>query len=179
MGKKITQNMHIMKDSILTVTTQDRDFGVTVDSSQKTPAHCSAAVKKGNKMLGVMEKGTVMILCFIYTHLYIFGSLTPGILYPHLKKTRRTGTEKGNKDDRGVEGLPHEKRLNRLGLKKKKNVFVMGQTEVYKLLSDAQNANRDLLFIVFHNTRTRKYNIKLLDSSLKLTSKLDVVPVQF
>ena len=44
--------------SELSVTDQERDLGLLVDSSMKVSIQCAAAVKKASSMLGIIKKGT-------------------------------------------------------------------------------------------------------------------------
>ncbi|CAM5079620.1 unnamed protein product [Natator depressus] len=56
-GKRNPNCTYTMMGSKLAVTTQERDLGVIVDSSLKSSTQCAAAVKKVNKMLGIIKKG--------------------------------------------------------------------------------------------------------------------------
>lgn len=48
-----------MMGSILAVTTQQRDQGVIMDSLLNLSGQCLAAMKKANKMVGIIKKGIV------------------------------------------------------------------------------------------------------------------------
>ena len=75
----------------LSMTDQERDLGVLVDSSMKGPTQCVAAVKKANSILEIIKKGienkTANILMSLYKTL-----ARPDLEYcvqflsPHLKK---------------------------------------------------------------------------------------------
>uniref|UniRef100_A0A452H4G2 Uncharacterized protein n=1 Tax=Gopherus agassizii TaxID=38772 RepID=A0A452H4G2_9SAUR len=77
--------------SKLVVIIQERDLGVTVDSSLKTSTQCAAAVKKVNRRLGIMKKRIDNKIENIILHLYK-SIVCPHLEYcmqmwsPHLKK---------------------------------------------------------------------------------------------
>ncbi|CAM5167759.1 unnamed protein product [Natator depressus] len=56
-GKHNPNYTYTMMGSKLAVTTQERDLGVIVDSSLKSSTQCAAAVKKVNRILGIIKKG--------------------------------------------------------------------------------------------------------------------------
>ncbi|CAM5136177.1 unnamed protein product [Eretmochelys imbricata] len=56
-GKHNLNYTYKMMGSKLAVTTQERDLGIIVDSSLKTSTQCAAAVKKANRILGIIKKG--------------------------------------------------------------------------------------------------------------------------
>ncbi|EMP36995.1 hypothetical protein UY3_05796, partial [Chelonia mydas] len=56
-GKHNLNCTYKMMGSELAVTIQERDLGVIVESSLKTSTQCAAAVKKANRILGIIKKG--------------------------------------------------------------------------------------------------------------------------
>ncbi|CAM5077649.1 unnamed protein product [Natator depressus] len=54
-GKQNPNYIHKMMGSKSAVTTQERDLGVIVDSSLKTSTQCAAAIKKADRMLGIIK----------------------------------------------------------------------------------------------------------------------------
>ncbi|CAM4642329.1 unnamed protein product [Lepidochelys kempii] len=106
-GKYNPNYTYKMMGSKLAVATQERDFGVIVDSSLKTSTQCAVAVKKMNRMVGIIKKGidnnTKNIMLPLYQSM-----VCPHLEYcvqmwlPHLKKRYigiGKGSEKDNKND--------------------------------------------------------------------------------
>ncbi|CAM4557507.1 unnamed protein product [Lepidochelys olivacea] len=56
-GKNNPNYTYNMMEVNLATTNQEKDPGVSVDSSLKTSTQCAAAVKKANGMLGIVKKG--------------------------------------------------------------------------------------------------------------------------
>ncbi|CAM4589232.1 unnamed protein product [Lepidochelys kempii] len=56
-GKTNPNYTYNMMGANLSTTNQEKDLGVIVDSSLKTSTQCAAAVKKANRMLGIIKKG--------------------------------------------------------------------------------------------------------------------------
>uniref|UniRef100_A0A8C3HZR7 Reverse transcriptase domain-containing protein n=1 Tax=Chrysemys picta bellii TaxID=8478 RepID=A0A8C3HZR7_CHRPI len=56
-GKNNPNYTYNMMGANLTTTNQEKDLGVIVDSSLKTSTQCAEAVKKANRMLGIIKKG--------------------------------------------------------------------------------------------------------------------------
>ncbi|CAM5171781.1 unnamed protein product [Natator depressus] len=123
-GKYNPNYTYTMMGSKLAVTTQERDLGVTVDSSLKSSTQCAAAVKKAIRTLGIIKKGidnkTENIILPLYKSM-----VPPHLEYciqirsPHLKKDileLEKVQKRATKMIRGMEWLPYEERLIKLGL---------------------------------------------------------------
>ncbi|CAM5152026.1 unnamed protein product [Natator depressus] len=123
-GKHNPNYTYKMMGSKLVVTTQKRDLGVIVDSSLKTSTQCAVAVKKANRMLGIIKKGidnkTENIILPLYKSM-----VHPHLDYcvqmwlPHLKKDTlelEKVQKRATKIIRGMEWVRYEERLIRLGL---------------------------------------------------------------
>ena len=90
-GAKIQNFSYQLMGSELSMTDQERDFGVLVDSLMKVSTQCAAAVKKANSMLGIIKKGIENKIANIIMALYkmlVRQHLEYCIQFwsPHLKK---------------------------------------------------------------------------------------------
>uniref|UniRef100_A0A8C3P8K5 Gypsy retrotransposon integrase-like protein 1 n=1 Tax=Chrysemys picta bellii TaxID=8478 RepID=A0A8C3P8K5_CHRPI len=105
-GKNNPNYTHNMMGANLATTNQERDLGVIVDSSLKTFTQCAVAVRKANRMLGIIKKGIeirqrISYCPYInpwYAHIlntaYRCGLLISKKIYWNWKRYR-----KGNKND--------------------------------------------------------------------------------
>uniref|UniRef100_A0A452HI16 Reverse transcriptase domain-containing protein n=1 Tax=Gopherus agassizii TaxID=38772 RepID=A0A452HI16_9SAUR len=123
-GKNNPNYTYNMMGANLATTSQEKDLGVIVDSSLKMSTQCAEAVKKANRMLGIIKKGienkTENILLPLYKSM-----VCPHLEYcvqmwsPHLKKdilALEKVQKRATKMIRGLERVPYEERLKRLGL---------------------------------------------------------------
>uniref|UniRef100_K7F105 Reverse transcriptase domain-containing protein n=1 Tax=Pelodiscus sinensis TaxID=13735 RepID=K7F105_PELSI len=121
-GKNNPNYTYSMMGANLAMTNQERDLGVIVDSSLKTSTQRAAAVKKANRMLGIIRKGienkTQKILLPLYKTM-----VRPHLEYcvqmwsPHLKKdilALERVQKRATKMIRGLERVPYEERLKQL-----------------------------------------------------------------
>ncbi|CAM4645910.1 unnamed protein product [Lepidochelys kempii] len=98
-GKNNPSYAYNMMGANLATTNQEKDLGVIVDSSLKTSTQCAVAVKKANRMLGIIKKGIENKLENILLPLY------KSMVLPHLEcciqmwspsQKRYTGISKGS-----------------------------------------------------------------------------------
>ncbi|CAM5105037.1 unnamed protein product [Natator depressus] len=157
----------------LATTNQEKDLGVIVESSLKTSTQCAAAVKKANGMLGIIKKGienkTENILLPLYKSM-----VRPHLEYcvqmwsPRLQKDTlalEKVQKRATKMIRGLERVPSEERLKRLGLFSLEKRRLRGDmVEVYKIMSGVEKVNKEKLFTCSHNIRTRGHQMKLMGS---------------
>ncbi|CAM5109632.1 unnamed protein product [Eretmochelys imbricata] len=167
-GKNNPNYTYNMMGANLPMTNQERDLGVIVDSSLKTSTQCAAAVKKANMMLGIIKKVIENKMENILLPLYksmvrphpeyciqMWSHLKKDILA--LEKVQRRAT----KMIRGLEWVPYEERLKRLGLFSLEKRRLMGDMiEVYKIMSGVEKVNKEKLFTCSHNIRTRGHQMK-------------------
>uniref|UniRef100_A0A8C3SII8 Activating signal cointegrator 1 complex subunit 2 n=1 Tax=Chelydra serpentina TaxID=8475 RepID=A0A8C3SII8_CHESE len=138
--------------SKLAVTTQERDLGVIVGSSLKTSTQCAAAVKKANRILGIVKKGVDKKIENIILPLYKF-MVNPHFEYcvqmwlPHLKKDILEKVQKrATEMIRSIEWLPYEGRLIRLGLFSLEKRQLRGNMiEIYKIMTGVEKVNKEVL----------------------------------
>ncbi|CAM4653692.1 unnamed protein product [Lepidochelys kempii] len=122
-GKNNPNQTYNTMGSNLATTNQERDLGVIVDSSLNTSMQC-AVVKKANRMLGIIKKGIENKMENILLPLYK-SMVCPHLEYciqmwsPHLKKdivALEKVQRRATKMISGLERVPYEERLKRLGL---------------------------------------------------------------
>uniref|UniRef100_K7EYK2 Reverse transcriptase domain-containing protein n=2 Tax=Pelodiscus sinensis TaxID=13735 RepID=K7EYK2_PELSI len=179
-GKNNPNYTYSMMGANLATTNQERDLGVIVDSSLKTSTQSAAAVKKANRMLGIIRKGienkTQNILLPLYKTM-----VRPHLEYcvqmwsPHLKKdilALERVQKRATKMIRDLERVPYEERLKRLGLFSLEKRRLRGDMiEVYKIMSGVERADKEKLFISSHNRRTRGHQMKLMGSRFKTNKR--------
>ncbi|CAM5145241.1 unnamed protein product [Eretmochelys imbricata] len=123
-GKNNPNYTYNMMWANLATSNQEKDLGVIVDSSLKTSMQCAAADKKAKGMLGIIKKGienkTENLLLPLHKSM-----VRPHLEYcaqmwsPHLKKdilALEKVQKRATKMIRGLEQVPYEERLKRLGL---------------------------------------------------------------
>uniref|UniRef100_A0A8C3FA90 Reverse transcriptase domain-containing protein n=1 Tax=Chrysemys picta bellii TaxID=8478 RepID=A0A8C3FA90_CHRPI len=151
-GKNNPNYTYNMMGANLATTSQEKDLGVIVDSSLKTSTQCAEAVKKANRMLGIIKKGIENILLPLYKSM-----VRPHLEYciqmwsPHLKKdilALEKVQKRATKMIKGLERVPYEERLKRLGLFSLEKRRLRGDMiEVYKIMSDVEKVDKEKLFI--------------------------------
>ncbi|CAM5145823.1 unnamed protein product [Natator depressus] len=154
-GKNNPNYTYIMMGANLATTNQEKDLGVIMDSSLKTSMQCAAAVKKANGMLGIIKKwienkmdNTLLPLykSVVRPHLEYCVQMWP----PHLKKDTlalEKVQKRATKMIRGLERVPYEERLKRLGLFILEKRRLRGDMiEVYKIMSGVEKVNKEKLF---------------------------------
>ncbi|CAM5097662.1 unnamed protein product [Natator depressus] len=176
-GKNNPNYTYNMMGANVATTNQEKDLGVIVESSLKTSTQCAAAVKKANGMLGIIKKGienkTENILLPLYKSM-----VCPHLEYwvqmwsPHLKKdilALEKVQKRATKMIRGLEWVPYEERLKRLGLFSLEKRRLRGDMiEVYKIMSGVKKVNKEKLYPCSHNIRTRGHQMKLMGSRFKI-----------
>ncbi|CAM5132666.1 unnamed protein product [Eretmochelys imbricata] len=172
-GKNNPNYTYTMMGANLVTTNQERDLRVIMDSSLKMSMQCAAAVKKANRMLRIIKKGIENKLENILLPLYK-SMVRPHLEYcvqmwsPHLKKdilALEKVQRRATKMIRGLEWIPYEERLKRLGLFILEKRRLRGDMiEVYKIMSGVEKVNKEKLFTCSHNIRTRGYQMKLMSS---------------
>uniref|UniRef100_K7F1Z4 Reverse transcriptase domain-containing protein n=1 Tax=Pelodiscus sinensis TaxID=13735 RepID=K7F1Z4_PELSI len=179
-GKNNPNYRYSMMRANLATTNQERDRGVIVDSSLKTSTQSAAAVKKANRMLGIIRKGienkTQNILLPLYkTMVHPHLEYCVQMWSPHLKKdllALERVQKRATKVIRGLERVPYEERLKRLGLFSLEKRRLRGDMlEVYKIMSGVERADKEKLFISSHNRRTRGHQMKLMGSRFKTNKR--------
>ncbi|CAM5122732.1 unnamed protein product [Eretmochelys imbricata] len=163
-GKNNANYTYNMMGTNLATTNQERDLGVIMDSSLKMSMQGAAAVKKANGMLGIIKKGIENKMENILLPLYK-SKVRPHLEYciqmwsPHLKKdilALEKVQKRATKMIRGMEWVPYEERLKRLGLFSLEKRRLRGDmTEVYKIMSGVERVNKEKLFTCSHYIRTR------------------------
>ncbi|CAM4413494.1 unnamed protein product, partial [Caretta caretta] len=172
-GKNNPNYTYNMTGANLATTNQERDLGVIVDSSLKTSMQYAVAVKKANRMLGIIKKGienkTVNILLPLYKSM-----VCPHLEYciqkwfPHLKKDTlalEKVQRRATKMIRGLEGVPYEERLKTLGL------FRLEKRRLRGNVLEVEKVNKEKLCTCSHNIRTRGHQMKLMGSSFKTNKR--------
>ncbi|CAM5143004.1 unnamed protein product [Natator depressus] len=157
-GKNDPHYTYNMMGANLATTNQERELGVIVDSSLKMSTQCTAAVKKVNRMLGIIEKGIENTMENILLPLYK-SIVRPHLEYcvqmwsPHLKKdilALEKVQRRATKMIRGLERVPYEERLKRLGLFSLEKRRLRGDMiEGYKIMSGVEKVNKEKLFYLY------------------------------
>uniref|UniRef100_A0A8C8SCV0 Reverse transcriptase domain-containing protein n=1 Tax=Pelusios castaneus TaxID=367368 RepID=A0A8C8SCV0_9SAUR len=154
-GKNNPNYTYNMMGANLATTSQEKDLGVIVDSSLKMSVQCAEAVKKANRMLGIIKKGienkTANVLLPLYKSM-----VRPHLEYcvqmwsPHLKKdilALEKVQKRATKMIRGLESASYEERLKRLGLFSLEKRRLRGDMiEVYKIMTDVEKVDKEKLF---------------------------------
>ncbi|CAM5124383.1 unnamed protein product, partial [Natator depressus] len=170
-GKNNPNYTYNMMRANLATPNQEKDLGVIVDSSLKTSTQCAAAVKKANRMVGIIKKGIEnktenILLPFYKSMVHPHLEYCVQMWSHHLKKdilALEKFQKRATKMIRGLEWVSYEERLKRLRLFSLEKRSLRGDMiEIYKIMSGVEKVNKEKLFTCSHNIRTRGHQMKLM-----------------
>ena len=164
-------NKYRMSGMELEITKEEWDLGVITTDNFKSAQQCSTAVKKANRILGmiwrVIKKKSPEVLLPLYK-----GLVRPHLEYavqawsPSLIKDRELMERVQHRFTRmtpGMAELEYSNRLKQLGLPSLMCRRERGDLiETFKILKGFERVDRDKFFRVSHNITTRGHNLKLV-----------------
>ena len=160
-----------MQSTPLTKTKREQDLGVIISSDLKSSAHCAAACKKANRMLGFISRSFKYKTPKVMTHLYT------SLVRPHLEYGVQFWSPCYVKDQLKLESvqrratklipslrnLPYEARLKKLNMFSLKERRIRGDLiETFKILKGFDNINCEDLFERAPQASTRNNGFKLI-----------------
>ena len=172
------------KTNKLDTTTQEKDLGVIFTENLKFDEHINNAVKKANKMVGLIRRS------FEYLDANMFLKLYKAIVRPHLEyanviwhpilqrqkiileKVQRRAT----KIVPGLKNLSYEDRLISLNLPSIKFRQTRGDLiQTYKIINSIDNVDCNAFF-TFSNTSTRNSELKLYKERTNTKTRSNFLP---
>jgi hypothetical protein len=155
-GSKNEENRYVMNGKDLKAVLEEKDLGVIVTKDFKVGRQCAEAAKKGNKVLGMINRTFSCKDKFIVKKLY--KSLVRPHLdscvqawRPHLKKdieVLEKVQRRATKMIEGYRGVDYEERLRRIGLTKLEvRRERADMLEVFKILKGMEGLDKNNFFI--------------------------------
>ena len=160
-----------MGDTVLGTTVQENDLGVTISADMKVSEQCGIAASKGNQILGLIRRNIT------YKGKKLIIPLYKAIVRPHLEYCIPAWRPYRKKDIDTLEriqrratkmipelrDLSYEERLKECGLTTLETRRLRGdQIEVFKILNEYENIDRNMFFSLKKDSRTRGHEVKLV-----------------
>ncbi len=181
-GSRNDEQRYVMDGKVLKAVSEEKDLGVIVTSDFKVGRQCAEAAKKGNRILGMINRAFSCKSTFIVKKLYK-SLVRPHLDFcvqawrPHLKKDIEVLEKVQRRATRmvdGYKGMEYEERLKRIGLTKLElRRERADMLEVFKILKGMEGLDRDHFFIDAVDGRengmmTRGHALKLYKKRVRL-----------
>lgn len=179
LGSKNPQCEYKMGNNILKISKQERDLGVTIDSSGKSTVQCKMAVKKANTVLGMIKRNIVFKSKDVIVKLYK-ALVRPKLEYciqawcPYLKKDidiLERVQKRATKMIEGYKNLCYEDRLSNTGLMKLEKRRARGDLiQVFKIIKGIDKVDYRHFFEIAVTDRshtTRGHSLKIIKGGCK------------
>ena len=168
---------YTMGDTVLNTTLKEKDLGLTISADMKVSEQCGIAAAKGNQILGLIRRNIV------YKEKELIIPLYKTIVRPHLEYCIQAWRPYRKKDidmlervqRRATKMIPklrnisYEMRLKECGLTTLETRRLRGdQIEVFKILNGYENIDRNIVFTVKEERRTRGHGVTLAKKQCRL-----------
>ena len=176
-GSKNPKFRYKLNDKELQTVTEEKDLGVLVHNTLKCSFQCDEAVKRGNRILGMiyrnfclLDKDNILRLykLLVRPHLeYAVQAWSPYMVkdIEKLESVQRRATRM----IQGFRNLDYKERLRRCGLTTLKTRRIRGDMiETYKILTGKEGLDKDIFFKPPHRTLGRGHDLKLYKNKCRL-----------
>ena len=177
MGYKNCKFRYNLNGIDLQEVSEEKDLGVMIHYNMKSSLQCEAAVKKGNKILGMIWRNFSQLDKNIFLRLYKL-LVRPHLEYavqawsPHLVKdiTKLENVQRrATRMIQGFRGLDYMERLKRCGLTTLKTRRIRGDMiETYKILTGKEGLDSENFFRQPYRTSGRGHNLRLYKGKCRL-----------
>ena len=165
-----TEFTYEMDGDTITTTTEEKDLGVLMDNQLKFQAHIGTQIKKANQKLGIIKR------TFSYMDKEMFTTLYKSLVRPHLEYATSAWSVIYKKDAIQIENvqrratkllkrisnLPYSERLKECGLPTLQYRRLRADIiEVYKIINNIDNIDRNKLFPPSNARNTRGHTVKI------------------
>ena len=141
---------YTMGDTVLNTTLKEKDLGLTISADMKVSEQCGIAAAKGNQILGLIRRNIV------YKEKELIIPLYKTIVRPHKMIPK-------------LRNISYEMRLKECGLTTLETRRLRGdQIEVFKILNGYENIDRNIVFTVKEERRTRGHGVTLAKKQCRL-----------
>lgn len=177
-GSSNPNHKYKMGDTPLLEVTEEKDLGVLVDNKLRFRKQVSAAVAKGNQMLGMIKRSftsrDASTFCLLYRsivrpHLeYVTTAWNPR--FPSDRQKLERVQERATKLVKGLEGLTYPERLHRLNLPSLSYRRLRGSLiQAYKIFSGIDRVDKWKFFIEppIRSRTNRGHALKIFPTSNK------------
>ena len=159
---------YTMGDTVLNTTVKEKDLGLTISADMKVSEQCAIAAAKGNRIIGLIRRNIV----YKEKELKMYKT----IVRPHLEHCIQAWRPYRKKDIDILErvqrratkmiqklrNISYEMRLKECGLTTLETRRLRGDhIGVFKILNGYENIDRNILFWVKEERRTREHGITL------------------
>ena len=168
---------YTMGGTVLNTTVKEKDLGLTISADMKVSEQCGIAAAKANQILGLIRRNIV------YKEKELIIPLYKTIVRPHLEYCIQAWRPYRKKDIDMLErvqrratkmiqklrNISYEMRLKECGLTTLETRRLRGdQIEVFKILNGYENIDRNIIFTVKEERRTREHGVALAKKQCRL-----------
>jgi len=157
-------------NKIIPTDTEEKDLGVTFDTTLKFDKHIESIIKKANSMIGLIKRNFSFIDIHIFLHLYRalirphleYGQVIWSPQFKRQSKMIENVQRRATKLVPNIKNLPYSQRLKILKLPTLKYRRLRGDLiNVYKILTNDKSCNKNLLPLNKSKYQTRGHDRKL------------------
>ena len=167
---------YTMGGTVLNTTLKEKDLGLIISADMKVSEQCGIAAAKGNQILGLIRRNIV------YKEKELIITLYKTIVRPHLEYCIQAWRPYRKKDIDMLErvqrratkmkpklrNISYEMRLKECGLTTLETRRLRDQIEVFKILNGYENIDRNNVFTVMEERRTRGHGVTLAKKQCRL-----------